>query len=389
MAELRNGVWRCNFRYVDPTTGVPTRCRQSLGRLAGKREAEKAEADLRYKLEHPAPPAPVAEATTTKRAAFSGFAAKWLEMHVATNCKANYYRTSEQYLRVHAVPFFGDRLLTDIEPEHIAEFKAALVAKKLRPKTVNNALGVIGRMYTDAIEWGYAKTNPVRRVKPLKVATPEIRFWVHEQSEAFLAAARRMRSAWYPFFLMALRTGMRLGELCALRWQDVDFALKQVRVVQNWTNGVLEETPKSGKARVLDLADDVIAALKAHRHLLGELVFPNHDGGYLSPTQIKKPYLAVMKAAGVPRIRFHDLRHTFASQLVIKGVPLKAVQELLGHADIKMTMRYAHLAPGKTREYVNLLTTDATLAPAVEGATKSGPNLAPWRRGQLQEVGPT
>jgi len=109
------------------------------------------------------------------------------------------------------------------------------------------------------------------------------------------------------------------------------------------------------------MTDELASALRGHRHLRGELVFCATDGGYLDRNQIKHPFWTCTRAAGVPEIRIHDLRHTFASQLVIKGTPLKVVQEYLGHSDIRMTMRYAHLTPSTRREYIKVL--DAPVCP--------------------------
>ncbi len=158
---------------------------------------------------------------------------------------------------------------------------------------------------------------------------------------------------WYAFFLTALRTGLRAGELFALRWEDVDTKKRRIEVRQNWTHGVLV-TPKSGHGRSLPMTPELASALDALPRK-APLVFPYRKGGYLDGNKVKRTFWRCTRLAGVPRIAFHDLRHSFASQLVMAGVPLKAVQELLGHADIKTTQRYAHLSPGATTEYVCLL----------------------------------
>lgn len=366
MAEKRkHGVYRANFTYQDPRTGTQQRCRQSLGTRDG-REAAKREAALRIHLEQP--PEEVKENKQQKQAAFSGFAKHWLDLHVRTNCKPSYVRSTEQCLRVHLVRFFADRELRDIGVEHVESYKAAK-AKVVSPKTLNNHLGVLGKMFNSAIAWGYTDRNPVAAVKPMKDPPKEIQFWEAPHSEAFLAKARVLRPEWYPFFLCALRTGMRMGELFALRWQDVDFVKGILRVTWNFTHGSLG-TPKSGKGRVIPMSAELQAALAAHRHLNGELVFPWGDGSHLTINRVKHPFRTCVKAAGVPLIRLHDLRHSFASQLVVQNVPLKVVQELLGHADIRMTMRYAHLSPAAAASYVQVL--DAGARPNSAPSTVSG-----------------
>ena len=133
-----------------------------------------------------------------------------------------------------------------------------------------------------------------------------------------------------------------------------------IRITWNYTHGQLG-TPKSGHGRVIPMSSALAAALQAHRHLRGKLVFSKEDGSYLHRSRVKHPFWTCIQVAGVPKIRLHDLRHSFASQLVAKGIPLKGVQTLLGHADIRMTMRYAHLSPSETARYVEVL--DAPACP--------------------------
>jgi len=114
-------------------------------------------------------------------------------------------------------------------------------------------------------------------------------------------------------------------------------------------------TPKSGKSRDIPLGDEVLAALKTHRHLRGQLVFCTDYGRMLKKNEVKHPLWRATRKAGLRRIGWHTLRHTFASHLAMRGVPLKAVQELMGHATIEMTMRYAHLSPHVPRDAVKLL----------------------------------
>lgn len=117
-------------------------------------------------------------------------------------------------------------------------------------------------------------------------------------------------------------------------------------------------TPKSGKSREIPLNDKVLVAFKRHRHLRGELVFCDEGGRMLPKGVCKWPLWSACKKAGLRRIGWHVLRHTFASHLVMRGAPLKAVQELLGHSTIEMTMRYAHLSPDVRRDAVRLLDVD-------------------------------
>ena len=155
---------------------------------------------------------------------------------------------------------------------------------------------------------------------------------------------------------MALRTGLRQGELRALRWQDVDLSAGRIFVRQNLVRDQIG-SPKSGKPREIALGEEVRVALAAHRqlHHRGALVFCDSDGRMLTKGEMKHPLWRACRKAGLRLIGCHVMRHSFASHLVMRGAPLKAVQELLGHATIQMTMRYAHLSADVARDAVRLL----------------------------------
>jgi integrase len=180
---------------------------------------------------------------------------------------------------------------------------------------------------------------------------------------AFLGETReRLRPAfvkgadteWGPAILVGLRCGLRLGEIMALRWEDVDLVVGRLVVNRAVSRGRIG-TPKNGRTREIPLGLDVLRALKDHRHLKGELVFPGPAGRLLHKNETKHPLWRACRRSGLRFIGWHVLRHTFASHLVMRGAPIRAVQELLGHSTIEMTMRYAHLSPNVTRDVVGLL----------------------------------
>jgi integrase len=188
-------------------------------------------------------------------------------------------------------------------------------------------------------------------VEWLKNEKPEFDFLDFDEALRLLAKAE---DEWRTMILTGMRTGMRLGELIALEWDDVDLVAARVTVRRNWVWGHFG-TPKSGKPREIPLGDEVLAALKAHRHLRGRFVFCDREGHHLTDTEVRHPLWRACKRAGLRKITWHVLRHTFASHLVMRGAPIKAIQELLGHSTILMTMRYAHLAPEVARDAVRLL----------------------------------
>jgi integrase len=150
------------------------------------------------------------------------------------------------------------------------------------------------------------------------------------------------------------RTGMRWGELCELQWGDVDLKAGRLVVRRAFACGHVGP-PKSGKDREVPLSPQTVAALTQHRHLRGDLVFCRPDGRRLAYHPTDEVLKRICKRAGLRRVRWHALRHTFASHLVMRGRSLKEVQELLGHSTIEMTMRYAHLSPGMKRDAVAIL----------------------------------
>lgn len=353
--------WMIDFTYIDPVTGAEERYRRAAGKeVTSKHMALAAERELRIRLTTPPPKAE----DVVKDALFRDFAGHWKDTR-CVDWKPTAYRGYEQILRVHLVPAFGERSLRSITVEDVQRYKALKRggSKPLSAKTVNNHLGVLSSLFEDAVRWRYAAANPARQVKPCRSdrTAQDFAYWSCEESEAFLDAIARVRPAWRPFFLTALRTGLRLGELAALRWEDVDLERERINVRRSYSHGV-ETKPKGGKSRTVPMSPQLALALKEHRLASGsrERVFVSDDGDLLDSNRVKHAFWAGIKAAGVKRIRIHDLRHSFASQLVIRGVSLFKVQELLGHQDSKMTQRYAHLSPEAQADAVMVL--DAPVA---------------------------
>jgi integrase len=217
------------------------------------------------------------------------------------------------------------------------------------PEPLRNILAVLSKMLRVAREWGFLETVPA--IKLPRAPMPEFDFLTFEEADRLLAAADPQ---WRTMILTALRSGMRMGELRALRWEDVDLVAGRIMLRQAAWQGEVG-TPKSGKPREIPMTVGLVAALKTRRYLKSELVFCNQRGGMLGHGELGKPLARACRRAGLRRVGWHVLRHTFASHLVMRGVPLKAVQELLGHATIQMTMRYSHLAPEIGRQAVAVL----------------------------------
>jgi integrase len=286
-------------------------------------------------------------------------------------------------LNCHLLPLIGDLRLDEVDYTVIDDLKLALArktitrvakdkletARTLSPKTVNNALMVLHRMLVTARKRGLIDHVP--DFEWLRSPLPEFDFLDFDEANRLVNATEDPQLK--TMVLTALRTGMRHGELLALRWQDVDLVAGRIMVRQNVVRGRIG-TPKSGKPREIPLGDEVRAALKAHRHLRGPLVFSDLDGHMLTDSEPKNPLMHACKRAGLRNVGWHVLRHTFASHLAMRGATLKVIQDLLGHASITMTMRYAHLAPEVGRDAVKLLDNYAHLRGSVVAASENEAN---------------
>jgi integrase len=247
-------------------------------------------------------------------------------------------------INAHLLPGFGELPVEDVSPEVIEGWLASFGGS---PRTRNKLLiqlhGILGRARKVYGLSGNAAAEvekfPQRRGGGIEVFSPE------EVWALVRAAASEQDGAVY---LTAAFTGLRMGELLALCWRDIDFAGQTIRVRASYYLGQLT-TPKSGKVRAVPMAPDVATALArlAHReHWVGEddLVFPGEGGGHLDGSALRRRYKAALAAVGLRPLRFHDLRHTFGTRMIAKA-DIRRVQEWMGHADIQTTMRYLHYAP--------------------------------------------
>jgi len=172
-------------------------------------------------------------------------------------------------------------------------------------------------------------------------------------------------------------TGARMGEQRAIRWSDVDFALHRIHIRQSAPSRLDEEkAPKNNRQRWVDLTPELAAALRSMQGG-GDLVFCNDDGRKLAPGQFHEILWAAQRRAGLRRIKWHELRHSFASILASGGMPLFILRALLGHSSVKMTERYAHLAAGQSAAFSHLLSAAAPAIPSTNEPSASGPQAGP------------
>jgi integrase len=237
---------------------------------------------------------------------------------------------------------FGMFQLSSITPLIIDTYAAKRAAVR-KPATVDRELQILHHMFCKAQEWGKALANPVKHHRPLRANNRRFRYLSLEEKDRLLEVADDVLR---PLLITALHTGFRRSELFQLTWRDADFRLGVMRVVHS----------KNGERRELPMTDTLRDTLRQlPRHLDSEHIFPGKTGPRL--VDIRKRFHRALRDAGIEGFVFHDLRHTFASHLVMAGVDLMTVKEFFGHKDIKMTLRYAHLAPDYKRAAINRLDT--------------------------------
>ena len=265
--------------------------------------------------------------------------------------KKSYQRDGDSMKRLSA--YFGERQVSRITPKLIEKYKM-LRSGQVKPATVNRELACLKHMFTMAIKWGEATTNPVKEVKLFREPKGSLRVLsIEEESKLLAVSAPHLR----PIIITALNTGMRKGEILSLTWDRVDFENRVIRI----------ENTKNGEYRAIPMNERLFETLKMVDKC-SAFVFHIDNGAGLR--NVRTAFSNAMRRGGIAKCRFHDLRHTFATRLVMAGADLRTVQELLGHKTITMTMRYSHPTPRHRMWAVELLDSRkklATISSTVQG----------------------
>jgi len=290
--------------------------------------------------------------------------------------------SKETILRLHLVPFFGEVPLDEVEGEKIAKYieeklsqllpgKRGKAGETYGKKSVNNHLGVLSIMLNTAVRWKVMHKAP--EIKLMRLDLPPYDFLSAEEVQKVLATPGE------PAFVMALAGltgGYRISEMIALRWPNVNLVNAKIVIRESVWRGRLRDfpggeedeeavlppikdyvgAPKGGTTEEVPMSTMLVSAMKAlPSRFAGGLVFPGPDGELLKREDLHRSLTRLCKLAGIREVTWHVFRHTFASHLVMKGVPLKAVQQLMRHKSITMTLRYAHLSPQVGPNAVDLL----------------------------------
>ena len=300
-----------------------------------------------------------------------------------TGCRRSYLQNVESMQRVHITPRIGHLPVTKVTTAHVQAVVGAMLRSGLSPKTARKVLSFTHSIFEHAIDQGLVRDNPARRaVRPGRRrggdAEPDLQFLTLEELEAVLrvipdevvyrapAPTRHGRAGPSPppppdvlgpvlrvLVLAAAMTGLRRSELQGLRWRDVDWGVQRIRVRNTFVRGEHSTAGKSDLStrRSVPMADRLAGELDRYSRRTeyngeDDLVFAHPElGTPVDGAKVSRRFKEACREAGVRQIRFHDLRHTFATRLAASGQPLRTIQEFLGHADIKTTQIYAHYAP--------------------------------------------
>ena len=285
----------------------------------------------------------------TEKILFEKYSAIWLADYARISVKKSTYNSYETIVRLHLNPRFGKQFLNRISAADIQKFVSEKITKEnLTPKSVVNFLVPLKEMFKHAVAWGYIKRDPSLYVKRPRVEMEEMDFFTPEELRIFLG---NVNPNHYALFLTAVMTGMRRGELLALQWGDIDWNSDQISIRRSIYKGEFVNPKSKNAIRRIVISPILRQALEQHR-LIGrksefDLIFPNEIGLPLNPENlIKREFHSALDRAGLRRIRFHDLRHSYASILISQGENIKFIQSQLGHSSAKTTLdRYGHLMP--------------------------------------------
>ncbi len=303
------------------------------------------------------------------------YAEQWLETYAKLNCKESTYVRYEGVIRNHLIPALGQIPLPTLTRETI---KHLLVAKRqtLTPSSVRNILTPLREMLRHAVEDEIIASNPAiqvgRFLQQRQAPHQEITPLTREELGQFLTTLQAQAPDHYPLFLCLARTGMRLGEVLALQWGDIDFYGRSITLRRNVVRGHITH-PKNGKTRRVDMSQQLTEVLqylqtqcKTETLRCGwpEMplwVFCSTTGGLLNKENLRtRVFYRCLTKAGLRHVRIHDLRHTYASLLIQQGESLPYIRDQLGHHSIQVTVDiYGHLVPGGNKAAVDRLD-DAT-----------------------------
>lgn len=302
---------------------------------------------------------------------FKDLAWLWLDEYVKTKCQPKTYEDYERIIRNHVEKEeIGGKMLDQLKPVLFQRLYNRKHDEGLSPSYVQSIHCVCLGSLKWAVKMQMIQKNPAEQATPPKRMRRQMKYWTREQVEQFFEYAKD--HIHFPVFYLAFFTGMRRGELVALHWEDVDLESGRISVhrssfrVKGQGLKIQDTTKTAAGRRVIEISPGVVSTLKKHKakqaaHLMQigqapKFVFCTANGTPVEPTDLGQYFRRLIKRAGLPQIRFHDIRHTHATLLLQQGVHPKIVQERLGHSSITMTLdTYSHVIPSMQKDAANML----------------------------------
>jgi integrase len=366
ITQRKNGTWEAKITLEDGR-------RKSIYGKTRKEVQEKLKIALREQQQ--------GTLVTTPQQKLEQFLHSWLEDTQKHSVRPRTYERYEEIVRLHIIPELGHHYVQKLTAQQVEAFYARKMREGYKPVTVASFHNVLHKALTTAVRWNLVSRNVCDLVAPPRGEEFEIQPLNLEQIRKLLAAAVVRGYPIEGLLTLALATGMRRGELLGLKWQDIDFATSTLHVRRIMTRvpsklkteeskGYVEANTKTKKSRrSILIAPFALTALQRHREAQEEvkkkagrlwqehdLVFCTSVGTPLNPDRVRVPFKELLKEAGLPDIRFHDLRHSAATLLLAMGIHPKITQEMLGHSNIAMTMDvYSHVLPGMQQEAIDRL----------------------------------
>lgn len=300
------------------------------------------------------------------------FLTDWLANVVTPTLKPRTTQSYEYLLRVHLIPGLGKHKLAKLTPQHVQAFLNAKSESGLSPRSVQYLRAVLRRALGQALKWDLVSRNVATLVSPPKSERHEIRPLNPEQARTLLSAVKGDRLE--ALYSVAVSLGLRQGEALGLQWSDVDLETGRLQVrtsLQRMKGSVELVSPKTERSRrIIHLPPSTVAALRKHKARQNEerlragkrwdgswnLVFTSTIGTPLEARNVTRHFHAVLESAGLPKMRFHDLRHTCATLLLAQGLGARQIMDVLGHSTINLTMNtYAHVIPEMRHEAASMM----------------------------------
>jgi len=289
--------------------------------------------------------------TQNDKVTFAEAAEKFMDLHAEIYCKPSTLNGYKNYLKIHLIPFFGKMKLIDMTPNRINIYIKQKMQDGLSNNTINKMLILMGSIVQKMVDEGIIFQNPVRKIKKLRLPHIEMRFLEPKEIHIVLETAQKNYPDFYPQLLTAIVTGMRRGEILGLTWDRINWQTRKIFVIQSLYKGQILSPKTHTSIRKIDMADELVRVLKRWQLECppseGNFVFPSPKGKISDADNlIKRRFEPLLRKSGIEKIRFHDLRHTYASILIAQNVPIKYIQHQMGHSSIQVTMdRYGHLFP--------------------------------------------